>query len=78
MSFDYKKEYREFYLPKSKPSIVTIPVMNYIVVRGAVDPKQKIEESGGLLALRKEVEAAGGEMIVDSLPEFRLTIRLFE
>ncbi len=34
MAFDYKKEYKEFYMPKNKPSIVTIPKMNYIAVRG--------------------------------------------
>ena len=38
MAFDYKKEYKEFYMPKSKPSIVTIPKMNYIAVRGQGDP----------------------------------------
>lgn len=38
MAFDYKKEYKEFYLPKSKPGIVTIPTMNYIAVRGGGDP----------------------------------------
>ncbi len=41
MSFDYKKEYREFYLPKKKPSIVTIPPMNFIAVRGHGDPNQE-------------------------------------
>lgn len=35
MSFDFKKEYREFYLPKAKPEIVTVPCANYIAVRGA-------------------------------------------
>ncbi len=30
MAFDYKKEYKEFYMPKNKPSIVEIPKMNYI------------------------------------------------
>ena len=39
-------------------------------------PKGPVAESGGLLALRKEIEAAGGQMKVDSLPEFRLTIAL--
>ncbi len=29
MAFDYKKEYKEFYMPKNKPSIVTVPQMNY-------------------------------------------------
>ena len=38
MAFDYKKEYKEFYMPKGKPSIVTIPEMNYIAVRGSGDP----------------------------------------
>ena len=30
MAFDYKKEYKEFYMPKGTPSIVTVPKMNYI------------------------------------------------
>ena len=34
MAFGYKKEYKEFYLPKDKPSVVTVPQMNYIAVRG--------------------------------------------
>ena len=38
MAFDYKKEFKEFYMPASKPSIVTIPPMNYIAVRGKGDP----------------------------------------
>lgn len=41
MAFDFKKEYREFYMPKNKPSIVTVPVMNYIAVRGKGDPNQE-------------------------------------
>lgn len=50
MAFDYKKEYKEFYMPKNKPGIVEIPAMNYIAVRGQGDPnveggeyKQSIE-----------------------------------
>ncbi len=39
MAFDFKKEYKEFYLPKGKPSIVTVPKMNYIAVRGSGDEK---------------------------------------
>lgn len=38
MAFDYKKEYKEFYLPKNKPAIVTIPAMNYIAVKGMGNP----------------------------------------
>ena len=37
-SFDFKKEYKEFYMPKNKPSIVEIPKMNYIAVRGKGNP----------------------------------------
>lgn len=38
MAFDFKKEYKEFYLPKSRPSIVTVPAMNFVAVRGQGDP----------------------------------------
>ena len=44
MPFDYKKEYKEFYLPKDKPSFVTVPPMNYIAVRGKGDPKAESGE----------------------------------
>lgn len=38
MSFDYKKEYKEFYLPPKKPTLVDIPEMNFIAVNGTGDP----------------------------------------
>ena len=41
MAFDFKKEYKEFYTPKNKPSILTVPPMNYIAVRGHGDPNQE-------------------------------------
>ena len=41
MAFDFKKEYREFYMPKSKPEIVTVPKANYIAVRGKGDPNEE-------------------------------------
>ena len=41
MAFDYKKEYKEFYMPKNKPEIVNVPVMNYIAVRGKGDPNKE-------------------------------------
>ena len=41
MAFDYKKEYKEFYLPKNKPGIVTVPPMSFIAVRGQGDPNQE-------------------------------------
>lgn len=41
MAFDFKKEYKEFYLPKNRPEIVTVPKMNYIAVRGKGDPNEE-------------------------------------
>ena len=41
MAFDFKKEYKEFYMPKGKPSIVTVPKMNFIAVRGSGDPNEE-------------------------------------
>ena len=50
MAFDFKKEYKEFYLPKNKPEIVNVPKANYIAVRGNGDPN----EEGG--AYKKAIE----------------------
>lgn len=41
MPFDFKKEYKEFYMPPRKPGIVNIPKMNYIAVRGTGDPNSE-------------------------------------
>ena len=41
MPFDFKKEYKEFYMPKGKPEIVTVPAMNYIAVRGCGNPNEE-------------------------------------
>jgi len=41
MAFDFKKEYKEYYMPKAKPEIITIPKMNYIAVRGTGDPNEE-------------------------------------
>lgn len=52
MPFDFKKEYKEFYMPPRKPGIVNIPKMNYIAVRGTGDPNSEngeYKESIGLL-----------------------------
>ncbi len=52
MVFDFKKEYKEFYLPKNKPSIVNVPSMNYLAVRGQGDPNAEdgeYKQSIGLL-----------------------------
>ena len=52
MAFDYKKEYKEFYMPKDKPGIIEVPPMNYIAVRGKGDPNvegSEYKQSIGLL-----------------------------
>ena len=41
MAFDFKKEYREFYMPKNTPSIVTVPKMSFVAVRGYGDPNDE-------------------------------------
>ena len=40
MAFDFKKEYREFYLPKNRPELVRIPPMRFVAVRGEGDPNE--------------------------------------
>lgn len=40
MAFDFKKEWKEFYLPPRKPEIVTVPPMRYVAVRGRGDPNR--------------------------------------
>ena len=40
MAFDFKKEYKEFYLPPAGPQIVTVPRANYLAVRGQGDPNE--------------------------------------
>lgn len=51
MAFDYKKEYRAFYLPKEKPGIVEIPPMNFLAVRGRGDPNQENGEYQAAMSL---------------------------
>ena len=41
MAFDFKKEYKEFYMPKGKPEIVTVPKANYIAVGGKGNPNDE-------------------------------------
>ena len=50
MPFDFKKEYKEFYLPKNKPQTVNVPKANYIAIRGQGNPN----EEGG--AYKKAIE----------------------
>ena len=41
MPFDFKKEYKEFYLPKNLPELVDVPDMNYVAVRGTGNPNEE-------------------------------------
>lgn len=41
MAFDFKKEYKAFYMPKNKPEIITVPKANYIAVRGSGNPNEE-------------------------------------
>ncbi len=41
MAFDYKKEYKEYYLPPKEPGIIKIPAMHFIAVRGEGDPNEE-------------------------------------
>ena len=51
MAFDFKKEYKEYYLPKNKPSIVSVPKMNYIAVRGKGNPNEENGDYQNTLSL---------------------------
>ena len=41
MPFDFKKEYKELYIPKNKPQIVNVPKANYIAIRGQGNPNEE-------------------------------------
>ena len=41
MAFDFKKEYKEYYMPKNRPELVTVPKMNFVAVRGQGDPNEE-------------------------------------
>ena len=51
MAFDYKKEYKEFYLPKAKPQIVRIPKMQFVAVRGKGNPNEEVGQYKSALEL---------------------------
>ena len=55
MPFDYKKEYKEFYLPPRKPSIVEVPAMTFLAVRGHGDPNQEGGEYKDALELLYDI-----------------------
>ena len=41
MAFDFRKEYKDFYMPKNQPGLVAVPAMNYVAVRGQGDPNRE-------------------------------------
>ena len=41
MAFDFKKEYRAFYLPKNRPELIAVPLMRYLSVTGQGDPNEE-------------------------------------
>jgi len=69
MPFDFKKEYKEFYLPKAVPSMVEVPPVNYIAVRGRGDPNEPggaYQQAVGILyavAYTIRMSAKGGHRI---------------
>lgn len=51
MAFGFKKEYKEYYAPPKTPSVVTVPTMNYIAVRGKGDPNEENGEYKAAISL---------------------------
>lgn len=56
MPFDYKKEFKDFYLPPAKPHIVHIPKMQFVAVRGKGNPNEEDGEYKSALALQYAIE----------------------
>jgi hypothetical protein len=50
-AFDYKKEYKDLYLPKDNPLLIDVPAINFIMVDGCGDPNnnQEFQEAVELL-----------------------------
>ncbi len=69
MAFDFKKEYKEFYLPKAKPEIVTVPKATYIAVRGAGDPN---EEGGAYKAAVGVLYAVAYTIKMSKMGDYRM------
>ena len=51
MAFDYKKAYKEFYLPPRRPGLVDVPAMNFVAVRGQGDPNEEDGEYKAAMGL---------------------------
>lgn len=75
MAFDYKKEYKEFYLPPKQPGIVEIPKMNFLAVRGKGDPNEENGEYKRAMELLYGIAytikmSYKGEHIIDGFFEY--------
>lgn len=74
MAFDYKKEFKEFYLPPKKPMLVDVPPMRYLAVRGSGDPNEPegaYQQALGLLyavAFTIKMSERGGHRIEGYFP----------
>ncbi len=51
MAFDFKKEYKDLYLPKGGPCLIEVPLMRFIAVKGAGDPNTAPEYQAAVSAL---------------------------
>ena len=51
MAFDFKKEYKEFYLPPATPGMIEIPPANFLAVRGNGDPNDELGEYSAAMNL---------------------------
>lgn len=69
MAFDYKKEYKEFYLPKNVPTIVDVPPMNFLAVRGKGDPN---EEGGEYQAAMSQLYGIAFTIKMSKLGDHRI------
>ncbi len=56
MAFDFKKEYKEFYIPSSRPAIITVPAFNFIAVRGKGNPNDPDGEYSKALNMLYELD----------------------
>lgn len=69
IAFDFKKEYKEFYLAKNKPQIVVVPPINYVAVRGTGDPN---EEGGAYKAAIAVLYAVSYTIKMSKLGDHRI------
>ena len=58
MAFDFKKEFKEFYLPPAKPQIVNVPKMQFVAVRGHGNPNEEDGEYKSALAVQYAISYA--------------------